>query len=124
VTAAVEDLESISQETADNAGTVAAAAEEQASSLNGVTEEIAALNDQTDQLCATLNRFTTGTGEEFDDLDTVVETDNAMWDGEATPSPAATTPTGTATADGGTDLPVDDDRAEHGSTTDIGSDGT
>jgi len=123
VTAAVEDLESISQETADNAGTVAAAAEEQASSLNGVTEEIAALNDQTDQLCATLNRFTTGTGEEFDDLDTVVKTDDAMWDGEATPSPA-TTPTETATADGGTDLPVDDDRAEHGSTTDIGSDGT
>jgi len=111
VTAAVEDLESISEETADNAGTVAAAAEEQASSLDGVTEEITALNDQTNQLCATLNRFTTGVGggSDFENLDTVVETDDSMWD-EDTGSQADTTTTPrTATADGGTDLPAGDD---------------
>jgi len=122
VTAAVEDLESISERTANNAGTVAAAAEEQAASLDGVTGEIEALNDQTTQLCASLQKFTTANKSDFSHLETVVETGaTSVADTDTAGTPAAVSPAanGTATADGGTDIGDKNGTAESTTTTEF-----
>ncbi|QAU14304.1 methyl-accepting chemotaxis protein [Halorubrum sp. BOL3-1] len=53
----VDGVASVSGQTATEAGTVAAAAEEQTATVSGVTERIHALSDQSDELLARLTEF-------------------------------------------------------------------
>ena len=78
-------------------------------SLDSVATEINDLNDQTNQLCGSLNQFVIDADTDFSDLDTVVD------GGDATVLAVEGSSGGsTATADGGTALSEDDESRDTG----------